>query len=157
MERYTWKVLRRFVLVAMVPLGVLGLVGYLAKAQDQSLPPLSTTIPPNNPLQVAILRWYPANQTTSFDVGALPIGVAFDAANIWVTNINSSNVTKLRASDGANLGTFAGVNGPAGVAFDGANIWVADYGSDTVTKLRESDGTVLGSFIVGTTPFGVAE
>jgi DNA-binding beta-propeller fold protein YncE len=43
-------------------------------------------------------------------------------------------VTKLRASDGANLGTFPVGAVPTGVAFDGANIWVANYGSDTVSK-----------------------
>jgi len=33
-------------------------------------------------------------------------GVAFDGANIWVTNYGSNSVTKLRASDGSTLGTF---------------------------------------------------
>ena len=41
----------------------------------------------------------------------------------------------MRASDGANLGTFAVGSFPLGVAFDGANIWVANNGSDTVSKL----------------------
>jgi DNA-binding beta-propeller fold protein YncE len=44
-------------------------------------------------------------------------------------------VTRLRASDGANLGTFSVGTGPAGVAFDGSSIWVANVGSDTVSKL----------------------
>jgi len=47
----------------------------------------------------------------------------------------SSNVTKLRASDGANLGTYAVGIQPQGIAFDGANIWVTNNGSNTVTKL----------------------
>jgi hypothetical protein len=35
-------------------------------------------------------------------------GVAFDGANIWVANnLNGGTVTKLRASDGVNLVTFA--------------------------------------------------
>jgi DNA-binding beta-propeller fold protein YncE len=49
--------------------------------------------------------------------------VAFDGANIWVANNVSNNVTKLRASDGSNRGTFTVGNNPQGVAFDGANIW----------------------------------
>jgi DNA-binding beta-propeller fold protein YncE len=61
--------------------------------------------------------------------------VAFDGANIWVTNQDSNNVTKLRASDGLNLGTFAVGAHPDGIAFDGANIWVANYSSSTVSKL----------------------
>ncbi len=88
-----------------------------------------------NPLQIAILHWYNANQTASFAVGTGPIGVAFDGANIWVANLSSNNVTKLRASDGTTLGTFAVGTSPHGVAFDGANIWVANDSSNTVSKL----------------------
>src|SRR5271165_4200477 len=84
--------------------------------------------------KVALLKWYAANQTgTTFSVGTGPKGVAFDGANIWVTNSNSNNVTKLRAADGANLGTFNVGSIPIGVAFDGANIWVANENSNTVT------------------------
>jgi len=74
--------------------------------------------------------------TCTFPVGTNPQGVTFDGANIWVANNQSPRtVTKLRASDGAELGTFnVGIN-PIGVAFDGANIWVANGGSNTVSKL----------------------
>jgi hypothetical protein len=77
--------------------------------------------------------------------------VAFDGANIWVTNappgVSEGAVTKLRASDGAVLLTFnAGIT-PSGLAFDGANIWVAK--SFGVIKLRASDGKMLGTFPVG--------
>jgi DNA-binding beta-propeller fold protein YncE len=61
--------------------------------------------------------------------------VAFDGANIWVANYFANNVTKLRASDGTNLGTFPVGDSPRAVAFDGANIWVVNYGSGTVSKL----------------------
>jgi DNA-binding beta-propeller fold protein YncE len=60
--------------------------------------------------------------------------VAFDGASIWVGNIGSNNVTKLRASDGTVLGTFPVGFFPLGVAFDGANIWVALHGG-AVSKL----------------------
>ena len=85
--------------------------------------------------QIALLKWYAANQTTSFAVGAAPNGVAFDGANIWVANFSSNTVSKLRASDGAPLGTFTVGTFPYGIAFDGANIWVANQFSDTVSKL----------------------
>ena len=89
-----------------------------------------------NPLQIALLRWYEANESgATFSVGSSPFGVAFDGANIWVTNANNNNVTKLRASDGEVLGTFSVGFGPIGVAFDGANIWVANSGDGTVSKL----------------------
>ena len=94
-----------------------------------------------NPQQIAILHWYPANLTTSFPVGSAS-GVAFDGANIWVTNANNSTVTKLRPSDGAVLGVFGPLQaGPQAMAFDGANIWV--YGQ-FLDKVRASDGAILG-------------
>ena len=80
--------------------------------------------------------------------------MAFDGANIWVTNYGmpcqgcGNTVTKLRSSDGAILGTFVVGTGPAGIAFDGANL-VANYGGNDVTKLRASDGKVLGSLPCG--------
>ena len=64
--------------------------------------------------------------------------------------------TRIRASDGALLGTFSVASNPFGVAFDGTNIWVANSNSDKVTKLRASDGAVLGTFSVGSGPREVA-
>ncbi len=124
--------------------------GYFRNLRADQLPV------PANPNQVAILRWYSANQTADFPVGNSPYGVAFDGANIWVTNNGSNDVTKLRASDGTNLGTFPVGSGPEGVALDGANVWVANLGSSNVTKLRASDGTSLGAFPVGNGPQGLA-
>ena len=89
-------------------------------------------------------------------MGSHPCGIAFDGANIWVANHGSNNVSKLRASDGAVLGTYAVGAVPSGIAFDGANIWVANHGSNNVTKLRASDGAVLGTYAVGTSPAGIA-
>jgi hypothetical protein len=112
-----------------------------------------------NPLQIALLRWYDANQAgITFNVGNLPAGIAFDGANIWVANMSSDNVTKLRASDGAVLGTYGlgGGTGPCAVAFDGANIWVTNWADDTVTKLQASNGNLLGTYDVGHWPRGVA-
>jgi YVTN family beta-propeller protein len=67
-------------------------------------------------------------------VGSSPVGIAFDGANIWVTNSGSASVTKLRASNGSVLGTFSVGSSPTGVAFDGANIWVANFGSKVINK-----------------------
>ena len=106
-------------------------------------PPLS------NPLKVALLKWYAANETgITFPVGMGPTGVAFDGANIWTANYNDGTVTKLRASDGTVLGTFKGFSAPGGVTFDGANIWVSNSITNNVSKVRASDGTILGTFPV---------
>ena len=70
---------------------------------------------------------------------------------------SGGNVSKLRASDGTELGTFNVGLAPTGIVFDGANIWVANRGSDSVSKLRGSDGTLLGTFNVGSIlPYGLA-
>ncbi len=109
----------------------------------------------NNPLRIAILHWYTANQAASFAVGNVPIHVAFDGSSIWVVNGNDNTAEKLRASDGAVLGTFTVGTDPFNLAFDGANIWVTNSASNNVTKLRASDGAVLGTFTVGTQPLGI--
>ena len=82
-------------------------------------------------IRVTKLRASDGTVLGTFAVGTQPMGVAFDGANIWVTNDVSNTVTKLRASDGTVLGTFGVGNHPLGVAFDGANIWVTIGGNDT--------------------------
>src|SRR5580692_11987163 len=72
--------------------------------------------PSQNPLKIALLKWYGANTTTNFAVGKQPRGVCFDGANIWVANYGDGTVTKLRTSDGALLGTFAVGTEPANLA-----------------------------------------
>src|SRR5215469_11247788 len=112
-----------------------------------------------NPIQVGLLSWYGGSQPNNIGVGSLPTAVAFDGANLWVTNANDSTVTKVRASDGTVLGTFNTGSAPSGVAFDGGNIWVANGGGGfgtTVTKLRASDGSTLGTFSVGHYPSAAA-
>ena len=71
----------------------------------------------------------------TYSVGTNPFGVAFDGANIWVTNSYDNTVTKLRASDGSLMGTYSAGSHPCGIAFDGANIWVTNSGDGTVTKI----------------------
>src|SRR6202140_3674336 len=125
------------------------------QAANNNLPPTQNWAA-GNPLKIALLKWYPANLTTSFKVGQNPYGIAFDGANMWVTNNGDSTVTKLRASDGANLGTFNVGGAPMGVAFDGANVWVVNSFDNTVTKLQASDGKTLGTFAVGKVPYFAA-
>jgi len=107
-----------------------------------------------NAAQIALLKWYEANTVTSFPTGAGPTGIAFDGANIYVANGSSNTITKLRASDGALLGTFSTGHNPLGLAFDGANIWVGNVGDNTVWKIRASDGAPIESFSLGYSVFG---
>jgi DNA-binding beta-propeller fold protein YncE len=41
-----------------------------------------------------------------FEVGLTPLAIAFDGESMWVINFNGNSVTRLRARDGAKLGTF---------------------------------------------------
>jgi hypothetical protein len=117
-----------------------------ATGAPAQLPAGSGGPPLSNPLRVALLKWYGANTATEFPAGPAPVGVAFDGANIWIANYGASTLTKLRANDGAALGTFVSGNAPAGVTFDGANMWVTNSTDSTVSKVRASDGKVLGTF-----------
>src|ERR1700681_4080470 len=111
------------------------------RAQEASVPgqqPPANGAPPANPLKVALLKWYPANKTTSFKVGKQPLGVAFDGANIWVANNDDATVSKLQASDGKTLGTFPVDKVPFFLAFDGEAMWVTNSQGLSVTKLRAS-------------------
>ncbi|HEY6244382.1 MAG TPA: YncE family protein [Pyrinomonadaceae bacterium] len=92
--------------------------------------------------------------TCVFSAGINPQALTFDGTNIWVVNGNGS-ITKVRASDGANLGSFPTGTNPVAATFDGAYVWVANSGSGTVTKLRASDGTVINTYPVGPTPSGI--
>jgi DNA-binding beta-propeller fold protein YncE len=110
-----------------------------------------------NPLRIAQLRWYGASETgATFASGGLPFAAASDGACIWVAHSFDDSVSKLRASDGAILGTFPVGRIPRAVAFDGSSIWVANGLGDSVTKLRASDGATLGTFAVGAAPFALA-
>lgn len=67
-------------------------------------------------------------------VGDIPWGIAFDGVDIWVTNIESNNVARIRPGrPGARL--YPVGHGPRGVLFDGTSIWVANDLESTVTKL----------------------
>ena len=82
--------------------------------------------------------------------------MAFDGANIWVTNYSDSTITKLQASSGAVLGTYAVGVSPNGVAFDGTSIWVSSGRDDTVDKLLLATGAIVGTNPVGALPYAVA-
>jgi DNA-binding beta-propeller fold protein YncE len=65
-------------------------------------------------------------------------------------------LTKLRGSDGFNLGTFAVGDGAAGMVFDGANLWVVNNGDNTVMKVSPGSGGILATYKTGGGPFAIA-
>ncbi len=81
------------------------------------------------------------------------MGIAFDGANIWVTNSSDNNVMKLDL-DGNLLKTITVGTYPVGIACDDANIWVANSTSGNVMKLDPNTGSVLGTCTVGSRSCG---
>jgi len=70
--------------------------------------------------RAALDQWW--NSTPHFDqslgltaVGAGPALLKSDGADIWVANVNSSNVSRVRASDGKKLDDWTGATGAVGV------------------------------------------
>src|SRR5437868_7019471 len=123
----------KLAVAAIALCGLLAVVPDLAYSQGV----VSST---KNPNQIAIQHWYNANRTTNLSVGTSAFGVAFDGASLWVANDGSNSVTKLRASDGIVLGTFAVGATPLAVAFDGANMWVTSSDDIKVIKTPASGG-----------------
>jgi DNA-binding beta-propeller fold protein YncE len=65
---------------------------------------------------------------------------------VWTVSCGGNSTTKLRVSDGANLGTFPVGACPGPIAFDGNSIWLASYADGSLTKMRPTDGAILGTF-----------
>ena len=88
-----------------------------------------------NPLRVALHRWYGATDVgVEIPVGTFPGSATFDGDHMWVS-MNTGELMKVRASDGAVLGTYPCGASPVASCFDGAHIWVTNSGfADTVTN-----------------------
>ena len=91
-------------------------------------------------------------------VGTRPIGVASDGADLWVANIDSATVSRVRASDGRLLETWTGaISGPgrrswAMVEFHSSErqpFGRLDTMSTTRPALRATIGGSQGMFIAG--------
>jgi streptogramin lyase len=91
--------------------------------------------------------------TTS--VGTIPDSLAYDGANVWVTNYSSGSVSVV-SSSGQLLNTIAipgSPSTPEGIAFDGEYIWVAnDSSANSVTKIEAKTQTIVGTYSVGRAP-----
>jgi hypothetical protein len=111
---------------------------------------------PNNPIQLALLRWYPANTVAQLSPCAEPEGMAFDGSHVWVACLGTNELQEFNASDGALVRTVTGLGGPYALAYDGANIWATDYSSNQVTDINASTGAISGSFNVQSEPSGIA-
>jgi DNA-binding beta-propeller fold protein YncE len=91
------------------------------------------------------------------------IGIIYDGANIWVTDVIAGSVDKLHKLDssGAILLSVDVGDTPLHPAFDGTNIWVPNQFSNTVSVVRATGGlagmvlaTITGNGLDG--PFQAA-
>jgi hypothetical protein len=71
-----------------------------------------------------------------------PLGILFDGANVWVTDIN--NLKKLDAN-GNIIQSIAVGSQPEFPVFDGSNIWVPNFFPASVSVVRARDGQVLAT------------
>lgn len=69
-----------------------------------------------------------------------PADLALTSRVLWVSNQNSTAVTRLNPSTGKQIGRPIPVGGtPLDIATQGETVWVANFGSDTVTRIDPPD------------------
>jgi hypothetical protein len=98
-------------------------------------------------------------------VGESPDEMAFDGANVWVTDYTSSDVT-IVGSNGNRIKTIplapssnpVGPANPEGIVFDGQSVWVANDGpySNSVSKFDVATQSLVATYPVGRVPDSVA-
>lgn len=95
------------------------------------------------------------------DVGVFPQLVKADGADIWVANQDSASVSRVRASDGAVLGTWTGATGAFGVIVAVGKVFVggdiAPFGRLYQIDPTQPPGLVTSvSSLLGPGPQGIA-
>lgn len=100
----------------------------------------------NNGGSVSIVTLSPLAVSTVTAGFIFPIGILYDGANIWITDLGT-NPGKLFKLDpnGAIIQTVTLANDPAFPVFDGTNIWVPNQTTNTVMVVRASTGVVLAT------------
>jgi hypothetical protein len=75
--------------------------------------------------------------TVTSNLGAGPLGIAFDGARIWTANTSGSvSIVTPGATTPWAVTTVSGdFDSPIGILFDGANIWVTDRNGSGLFKL----------------------
>src|SRR5579864_4749807 len=94
--------------------------------------------------QVTKIRPWDGTVLGTFDIGAEganPASITFDGSNLWVAAQDGS-VRKLRAADGAVLGSYTLGGTSSALVFDGANIWTAAASKDNVAQISSKQGNL---------------
>jgi hypothetical protein len=99
------------------------MAAFITRTMDQSLKRGSR--------RAALNQWWTpqnANSLALTDVGNTPGFVKFDGADLWVTNLFSDNVMRVRPSDGKVLDTWTGATRANGIVCAMGRIFVTNRG-----------------------------
>ncbi len=76
-----------------------------------------------------------------------PANLAFDGTYIWAANVNSTTVSKIRASDGVKVTDVTIGNGVLDVVFDGSFVWVSRSGaSNQLAKVNPWTNAIVATY-----------
>jgi DNA-binding beta-propeller fold protein YncE len=92
-------------------------------------------------------------------VGRLPIELAYDGANVWVSNYDSSSISIVNAQGELVKTIFLPVIAhPEGILFDGKYVWTANNGSgaNNISKFDAASMTLIANYTTGNNPDDVA-
>ena len=118
------------------------------------------SVPVPSPDDVALLKWYGADQASVFNYGGSPTEFAFDGQDLWIVLQTANQLIKVRTSDGAILQTIS-VPSPTALLYDGFRLWVLSLGGGSgssipaMIEIQANDGAVLGQWFMGL-PQGLA-
>jgi DNA-binding beta-propeller fold protein YncE len=82
-------------------------------------------------------------------VGAQPLSITFDGANVWVVVSSTNELWIIQASDGSIVKQVSGINAFC-LTFDGSHVWAGCF--DNYVKMLDGTGNVLASYYAGSSP-----
>ena len=93
------------------------------------------------------------------EVGTLPVELAYDGANVWVSNYDSSSISIVDGQGELIKTIFLPVIAhPEGILFDGKYVWTANngLGANDISKFDAASMALIANYAVGYAPDGVA-
>jgi hypothetical protein len=124
------------------------MAAFITRTLDQSLV--------RDSRRAALNQWWTPltpNNIKLTPVGHGPFGIVSDGADLWIANYDSNTVSRVRASDGAYLGTWTGLTQPAAIlAAEGLVFVTAENGTFYDLDPAQPPGAVVPQCQVGTLP-----
>jgi hypothetical protein len=94
--------------------------------------------------EAGITKRRPSDGATLLSLSQPVASMVFDGSHIWAVNSQSGMLLKLRASDGALMGSLHSGSPNARLTFDGVHVWVANGGTGLI--VRAVDAGIAGTF-----------